>query len=69
MDTMMRSIMAMTVAILVFSIMAQMVQGMVPSKDYCCPIPGCDECFYTYDELYQHFVNAHPSEPISIIWE
>jgi len=34
---------------------------------YQCPI--CGERFATYDELYQHFITEHPSEPIDIIWE
>lgn len=38
-----------------------------PPGEYCCPI--CEECFDSYDELYAHFTTAHPSEPITIIWE
>ncbi len=43
------------------------VQAMTPQKPYCCPI--CPDCFMTYDELYQHFITEHPTEPIDLIWE
>jgi len=43
------------------------VRAMTPTAQYCCPI--CPECFFTYDELYQHFITEHPAEPIDIIWE
>ncbi len=33
---------------------------------YTCPI--CGDTFATYDELYQHFITAHPSTPITITW-
>jgi len=39
------------------------------------PVPGpyvcslCGEPFNTIDELYQHFVSAHPAEPVTIKWE
>ena len=39
-----------------------------PVAEYCCPIEP-DVCFFTYDELYQHFITVHPSDPIDIIWE
>lgn len=46
---------------------AGMAQAMQPTPEYTCPI--CGTQFYTYDELYSHFVESHPSTPISIIWE
>lgn len=42
-------------------------QAMSPQPQYTCPI--CAAPFATYDELYQHFLESHPSEPIDIIWE
>ncbi|GAI95057.1 unnamed protein product [marine sediment metagenome] len=42
-------------------------QAAPTTKEYCCPI--CGGCFDSYDELYAHFTDAHPSEPITIIWE
>lgn len=59
--------MALIMPIVVVMIMAVMIQGVIPTKTHCCPI--CGECFYTYDELYNHFITAHPAEPIDIIWE
>jgi hypothetical protein len=46
---------------------ANMAQAMAPTPKYTCPI--CGAKFTTYDELYNHFVTAHPAEPIEIIWE
>jgi hypothetical protein len=46
---------------------AGMAQGMVPTPKYTCPICGIG--FSTYEELYSHFTQSHPSEPITIIWE
>ena len=47
--------------------MSQACQAFQPAPpEYCCPI--CGEYFYTYDELYQHFVESHPAEDIEIIW-
>ncbi len=70
-----KSIMGMIMAVVMISVMSQVVQGSVPAPpappaapQYCCPIEP-DVCFYTYDELYQHFITAHPSDPIDIIWE
>jgi len=45
---------------------AAILQMVMPTASYCCPI--CSVCFYTYGELYDHFVIGHPSEPIDIIW-
>ncbi len=67
-----KAIMAMMMAIVGLVVMTQVVQGMEPAPppppQYCCPIEP-DVCFYTYDELYEHFTTAHPSEPIEINWE
>ena len=51
------------VMVLVFS---QTIQAAAPQPTYVCPI--CGEKFATYDELYQHFITAHPSTPITILW-
>lgn len=56
------------IALVMIVVMSQAVQATTPVAGYCCPICP-DECFYTYDELYQHFTTAHPSQPIDIIWE
>jgi len=53
--------------IMMMVIMLALVTQIMPTKRYTCPI--CGEAFYTYDELYSHFSNQHPAEPISIIWE
>lgn len=38
-----------------------------PPQVYECPLePGL--FFDTYDELYQHFIISHPTEPIDIVW-
>ena len=34
---------------------------------YTCPI--CEQVYYSRDDLYYHFISAHPAEPIDIIWE
>ncbi len=44
-----------------------MAQAMTPTPEYTCPICGAQ--FFTYDELYSHFVAEHPAEDITIIWE
>ena len=44
-----------------------LIQSIIPQPQYVCPI--CGEKFMTYNELYQHFITAHPSEPITITWE
>jgi len=64
-----KAIMSMMMVLMMMVVLSQVVLGMTPQKDYCCPIPGCGECFYTYEELYNHFTTAHPSEPIDIIWD
>lgn len=57
-----------TIAILGIAVLSQVVQGMAPAPpSYCCPL--CPECFYTYDELYTHFITEHPAQDIEIIWE
>jgi len=54
-------------AIVMVLIMTQFVQAATPQPQYQCPL--CGEKFMTYQELYDHFTTAHPSEPIDIIWE
>ena len=56
----------MGVAIIGYMLTSVIAEAAPPEPSYCCPI--CDVCFYTYDELYQHFTTEHPSEPIDIVW-
>lgn len=49
-------------------LIAGVMQMMFPPATQCCPICP-DVCFYTYEELYEHFTTQHPAEPIDIIWE
>lgn len=44
-----------------------MAQAAQPVPQYTCPI--CGEQFFTYNELYNHFVVEHPATPIQITWE
>ncbi len=38
-----------------------------PTQVFECPLePGL--FFNTYEELYQHFIINHPTEPIDIVW-
>ena len=46
---------------------SQMAGASQPTPQYACPIDG--ELFFTYDELYQHFITQHPATPIDILWE
>lgn len=55
------------IGLAVFIAVANMVQAAEPVPQYTCPI--CLGQFFTYDELYQHFITEHPAEPIDIIWE
>lgn len=55
------------IALVMFIVVAGMVQAAPPVPQYTCPI--CGGQFFTYDELYQHFVTEHPASPIDIIWE
>jgi len=68
-----KTMIAMVIAIMMVLVMSQVVQAMQPAPPpppgYCCPVPGCGLCFYTYDELYAHSTTEHPSEPIEIIWD
>lgn len=57
------------IALVMIMLVSQAVQAYQPAPPgYCCPICP-DECFYTYEELYEHFTTAHPSQPIDLIWE
>lgn len=62
-----KTVMTMMIALMGVALMSLVVRGLVPTRDYCCPL--CPECFYTYDELYSHFTTAHPAVDIEIIWE
>jgi len=68
MDKTEKSIVTMMMVIMMASIMVQLVEAsQPPPPENECPL--CDEVFYTYDELYAHFISAHPTEPIDIIWD
>jgi len=58
-------VIGMVFALVMIGFVAGMAQAAQPQ--YTCPI--CGTKFMTYDELYQHFITAHPAEPIDIIWE
>lgn len=60
-------VMGMMLALVMIGAVAGMVKAATPTPQYTCPI--CGEKFFTYDELYSHFITAHPAEPITIIWE
>lgn len=67
MDKAMTAVMTGVLVLGLFLLMPGIVQAMTPTAQYCCPI--CPECFFTYEELYNHFTTEHPSSPIDIIWE
>jgi len=57
---------------MVFAMMMMLVfmgtiASAAPANQYVCPI--CGEKFTSYSDLYQHFTTAHPTEPITILWE
>lgn len=54
-------------AMAMITFVANYAQAATPTPQYTCPL--CGEAFFTYDELYQHFITEHPSTPIEIIWE
>ena len=62
------------VGIMMALVMVSLISGIAvaapdptPTQEFECPLePGV--FFNTYDELYQHFITAHPSDPIDIIW-
>ena len=55
------------IAVLGVLLLAQTVGAGTPQNTYQCPI--CGSYFTSYDSLYEHFITAHPAEPIDIIWE
>ncbi len=55
----------MVFALVMIGLVANYAKAATPTT-YTCPI--CGQTFATYDELYQHFITAHPSTPIEIIW-
>jgi len=67
METTEKAIIGGMLAVIGVLMLAQVVQAAIPQPQYVCPI--CGAKFMTYDQLYQHFISAHPSEPIDIIWE
>ena len=67
-DKTVKTMMTIMMVVIMASIMLQVVQGAPPAlPSFECPLG--DGVFYTYDELYAHFISAHPTEPIDIIWE
>jgi len=48
-------------------VLAWAIQAFIPQPQYACPI--CSQKFMTYQQLYDHFTSAHPSEEIEITWE
>ena len=63
---------AMVIAIMGTIIISLVAQAAPPGPTYCCPIHerlGEPICFYTYEELADHFAAEHPSEPIDIDWD
>ena len=67
METIEKAMIGGMTAIISVVMLAQMAQVFIPQPQYACPI--CGQKFNTYDQLYQHFSTAHPTEPIDIIWE
>lgn len=43
------------------------VPAPTPPEKFVCPLCGLE--FATYDELYQHWITAHPPEVREITWE
>lgn len=63
-----KMMMTMVMVIVMAAVMMQVIEGMEPAAPtFECPLG--DGVFYTYDELYEHFTTAHPTQPIDIIWE
>jgi len=60
-----KTMMAMMMAVVLGAVAMSVVTPLGPQ--YECPV--CGVKFYTYDELYQHFIGSHPTEPIEIIWD
>lgn len=67
-----KAVMGGVIALVMIVVMSQAVQAFPPAQpvapEYCCPICP-DKCYPTYEELYEHFTTAHPTQPIDIIWE
>ena len=42
------------------------IASATPANQYVDPIDGTT--WPTYQDLYNHFVSAHPTVPISILW-
>ncbi len=69
------SIMGMMMAVFGIAIMASVISGVVPVAatppevtQYACPLEPT-LLFDTYDEMYAHFVTAHPTTDIDIFWD
>lgn len=67
MDKALTAAMGMMFGLVMLAAVAGMMQAAEPTPQYTCPI--CGAKFFTYDELYQHFITEHPAEPIDILWE
>ncbi len=67
-DKLQKSMMAIMMVVIMAAVMLQVVEGAQPAPpSFECPLD--DEVFYTYDELSAHFISAHPTQPIDIIWD
>ena len=67
MDKALMAVMGGMFALVMLAAVTGMMQAAEPTPQYTCPI--CGEVFFTYDELYQHFITEHPATPIDILWE
>ncbi len=75
-DDFMKPMMGIMMAVLMIGVLSSVV-GAAPAPTpvdsppaaqvFECPLePGL--FFDTYEELYQHFITDHPTEPIDIVW-
>ena len=67
MEKSLTGILTVAFALIMFSAVTGMLQAAEPVAEYSCPI--CSEMFFTYDELYNHFITEHPAIDIEITWE
>ncbi len=59
-------VLGMAFALVMIGVVAGAAKAAAPAV-YTDPIDGTT--WSTYEELYQHFITAHPSTPIDIIWQ
>lgn len=67
MEKALMAVMGVMIGLTMVVAVAQMVEAQQPVPEYTCPI--CGDPFWTYQELYDHFVTEHPAEDLTIIWE